>query len=136
FSNDSRTLSLSHTGNGNWSGTWVPTNVNAAVGIVATAFSAGSSALGGQTPILQGTVRSSTSPLARASSIYNSASFQQRDQVALGSWASLFGEGLADRETLAPGTPYGPQLGSTEVRLGDVPLPLLYVNPTQVNALI
>jgi uncharacterized protein (TIGR03437 family) len=56
--------------------------------------------------------------------------------VALGSWASLFGDGLADGEVLAGSAPYGPQLGSTQVRLGDVPLPLLYVNPTQVNALI
>ena len=136
LSNDSRTISLTHVGNGNWSGTWVPANADASVGVVATAFSTGNSPLGGQTPILQGTVRSTNSALARATGIYNSASFKAGDQVALGSWASLFGEGLADGEALATGTPFGAQLGSTQVRLGGMPLPLLYVNPTQVNALI
>jgi uncharacterized protein (TIGR03437 family) len=104
--------------------------------VVATAFSAGNSPLGGQTPILQGTVRTTTSALARPTAIFNSASFKAGDQVALGNWASLLGEDLADGELLAPGPPFGPLLLTTEVRLGDVPVPLNYVNQNQINVLI
>ena len=54
----------------------------------------------------------------------------------MGSWASLVGDGMADGEVLAPAPPFGPLLLTTEVRLGDVPVPLNYVNPNQVNVLI
>jgi uncharacterized protein (TIGR03437 family) len=136
FSNNPNSTALTHAGNGNWTGTWVPANVDASVGVVATAFSIGNSPLGGQTPILQGTIRNTASALPRADRIVDAASLKTGDQVAVGSWASLFGDSFADGEAQAPSAPYGPLLGITEVRLGDVPLPLLYVNSTQVNALI
>ncbi len=134
FSNASNFILLSHIGNGNWSGTWVPGNADAVVGIRATAYNEGG--LGGDTPILRGTVRSTTSALARPTGIFNSASFKAGDQVTIGNWASLVGEGMADGNLLAPATPFGPSLLTTSVRLGDVPMPVNYVDPSQVNVMI
>ena len=96
----------------------------------------GTPPLGGQTPDSAGNGTQHQYGARARHQHLQSASFKAGDQVALGSWASLFGDGLADGEILAASTPYGAQLGSTQVRLGDLPLPLLYVNPTQVNALI
>jgi uncharacterized protein (TIGR03437 family) len=136
FSNSSTGTVLTHEGNGNWTGTWVPGNADGPVGVVATAFSFGGTPLGGQTPILQGTIRSTSSALPRAEHIFDAASLTPGDQVALGSSALLSGEAFADGETQSPGAPYGSPLGVTEVRLGDVPLPLLDVNATQASVLI
>jgi uncharacterized protein (TIGR03437 family) len=136
FSDGSNGFALTNAGNGNWTGTWVPANTTGAIRIVATAFSFGSPPLGGQTPILSGTIRNANIPLAHADSIYDGASFKPGNQVSAGSSASLFGDGLADGQVIAPGPSFGPSLGATQVLLGDQPLPLLTVNATQVNALI
>jgi uncharacterized protein (TIGR03437 family) len=136
FSNNPSSIALVHTGNGNWTGTWVPGSPNASVGVIATAFSVGNTPLGGQTPILQGAIRTTAAALPRADHIVDAASLKAGDQVAIGSWATLFGDAFADGEAQATSAPYGSPLGVTEVRLGDVPLPLLYVNANQVNALI
>jgi uncharacterized protein (TIGR03437 family) len=135
-SNDSsKSISLVHAGNGNWNGTWVPPVTDSSVSLVVSAFSTGNSPIGGQTPLLGGTIRSSGSG-ARPNAIFNAASLKSGDQVSLGSWVSVFGDSLADGEAQFFDAPFGRQLLTTEVRLGDQPLPLYYVNPKQVNALI
>jgi uncharacterized protein (TIGR03437 family) len=136
FSDGSNGFALTNAGNGNWTGTWVPANSTGAIRIVATAFSFGSPPLGGQTPILAGTIRNANTPLAHADSIFDGASFKPGNQVSAGSSVALFGDGLADGQVIAPGPSFGPSLGSTQVLLGDQPLPLLTVNSTLVNALI
>jgi uncharacterized protein (TIGR03437 family) len=113
----------------------VPPVTDTSVSVVVTAFSTGNSPIGGQTPLLGGAIRSSGSG-ARARAIYNAASFKAGDQVSLGSWVSVFGDDLADGEALDEDPPFGRQLLTTEVRLGDQALPLYFVNRTQANALI
>ena len=131
----SKSIALSHAGNGNWTGTWVPPVTDTAVSLVVTAFSTGNAPIGGQTPLLGGSIRSSGAG-ARPNAIFNAASFKSGDQVAVASWVSVFGDGLADGQAQSSDAPYSRQLLTTEVRLGDQLLPLYFVNETQVNALI
>jgi uncharacterized protein (TIGR03437 family) len=56
--------------------------------------------------------------------------------VAPGSYVSIFGEGLADGVLAATQIPLPGNLNNTQLFLGNLPLPLSYVSPTQVNALI
>jgi uncharacterized protein (TIGR03437 family) len=55
--------------------------------------------------------------------------------VVPGGYVSIYGNRMADAALLG-GTPLQPSLGNTRLLLGGTPLPLLYVNPEQVNGLI
>jgi uncharacterized protein (TIGR03437 family) len=136
FNTGSNGFSLTNANNGNWTGTWTPPNSAGPIQIVAQAFSFGNPPLGGQTPILQGSIRTTLTPLARPDHITDNASRRPGNQIPLGSWASLFGDGMSDIEMVAPSTPYTSPLADTQVLLGGVPLPLEYVSDGQVNALI
>jgi uncharacterized protein (TIGR03437 family) len=79
-------------------------------------------------------------PAANAAAIpgavTNAASFNTQGVVAPGSYVSIFGQGLADGVLSATQTPLPANLNNTQLFLGNIPLPLSYVSPTQVNALI
>jgi uncharacterized protein (TIGR03437 family) len=75
-------------------------------------------------------------PSVPTGSVLNAASLTPSvDRVAPGSIISIFGDQLATGTVTASSSlPYS--LGSTAVRLGKTALPLLYVSPTQINALV
>jgi uncharacterized protein (TIGR03437 family) len=66
----------------------------------------------------------------------NAATLRDPGQIALASWVSIFGDRLADEQAVAQGGSYPRRLLETEVLLGEQPLPLYFVSPSQVNALI
>jgi len=139
FSAEDLALTLVPVGGGVWSWTWVPAQgAQRPVSLTATAVSVqGSTRLVGQSADLRGRVIPAGGPTAALpAGVFNSASFQQGDHVALASWVSLFGENLAESTAPSAGIPYTSELKGTEVRLGDLPLPLHYVSSRQINALI
>ena len=75
-------------------------------------------------------------PAVSAGGVLNAASFHLGAPLAPGSLISIFGQNLADTPAQAVALPLPTQLGTTSVTLGGRLLPLLYVGPGQINAMI
>ncbi len=78
-------------------------------------------------------VTSGSSPTFTATQVVNAASFASGAAVAPGSIISIFGTALGDLSA-APSVPLPTTLGGTCVLDNDVPLPLFFVSPGQINA--
>ena len=127
-------LSMVHTQNGRWSGTWVPRNGSpgSSVRIAFTAFlSQGTQFFGGQAQLSVGLTGGVGAPVSE--SVRNSASFLDTGILAPGALISLFGSGLASAPSSGT-VPLPIDLAGTEVTMGGQPLPLLYASDGQVNA--
>jgi uncharacterized protein (TIGR03437 family) len=64
----------------------------------------------------------------------NAASFAQGQQVAPGSLAAVFGSDLAAALTQADSVPLSTRLADVSVTFNNIPAPLLFASPGQVNA--
>ncbi|OGT77375.1 MAG: hypothetical protein A3I78_11150 [Gammaproteobacteria bacterium RIFCSPLOWO2_02_FULL_56_15] len=71
---------------------------------------------------------------APPNSVANGASFRANSGTAPGSIVSIFGTGLADGTQSAVGVPIATTLLGIQVSFNNVPAPLFYVSPTQINA--
>lgn len=132
-----RSIELVHRANGIWAGTWVPLTEGPRkvdLKLAALAFRIGRVLVPDNEVTRSGEVLPGTETIA--DTVLNSASFQQPREVALGSWVSIFGEGLADSTAINEATRFPLELGGTQVTLGGDALPLYYVSGTQINALI
>jgi uncharacterized protein (TIGR03437 family) len=92
--------------------------------------------IGGQTRLTGSVKTASSSSAALPNLIANSASYQASGLISPGSWVSIFGERMADGTGVASVVPFPNALNGTQVSLGDIALPVLYVSTGQVNALI
>jgi uncharacterized protein (TIGR03437 family) len=130
FSDGDPPIGLLSTGNGNWSGTWVPENI-------AGGFSARADAqqlpLTGSVQVSGGVSSNPAVPVVTAGGVVSSGDYSS--PPALGLLVSIFGSGLADSPISGP-LPLTTQLGSTQVVLGGEALPLLYASDSVVNVLI
>jgi len=70
-------------------------------------------------------------PSFNASGVVNGASFMP--QISAGGLITIFGSNLADNDS-APGVPLPTVLGGVCVTANELPIPLLYTSPTQINA--
>jgi uncharacterized protein (TIGR03437 family) len=68
--------------------------------------------------------------------LVNGASFAPMARPSPGEIVSVFGINLADGIEFAPTLPLTTQLQGTLIAFGGRPLPLLYTNPNQVNAIL
>jgi uncharacterized protein (TIGR03437 family) len=68
--------------------------------------------------------------------VRNSASYTTANEVAAGSFVSIFGAQFANAATSASSVPFPTQLGGVQATLGGTALPLYYASAGQVNALI
>ena len=138
FSSQDPPVSLADTGNGIWQGTWVPGAAGGQVSVNVSAQMGGltSTPLPGASQMQVQVLPAAASAAAVPGAIANAASFNNQGVVAPGSYVSIFGEGLADGIQNATQTPLPGNLNNTQLFLGNLPLPLSYVSPTQVNALI
>jgi minor extracellular serine protease Vpr len=83
---------------------------------------------------------STNAQVAQPSAVLNAASYPKANglspnNITPGSLAAIFGSQLADGQQSAP-TPFPSTLDNVTVQLGGQSLPLYYVSPGQVNALI
>ena len=86
---------------------------------------------------LSGTVHETVADAAGAViSVANAASNDRPGEIAAGAWVTLKGIGLADATTVADAVPYPKTLSGTQVLIQNRPLPLYFVSPGQINALI
>ena len=137
FDNGDPQLSLIHTGNGNWSGTWTPRTASQAmsgdaVSVVITAAGVrGAQVVRGRAQPAVSVQKSAGAPLTYGAA---SGASGAATAVAPGALISIYGQGLSDAsmESTAPNLPSG--LNGTQVLLGNRPLALRYVSDGQVNA--
>jgi len=66
----------------------------------------------------------------------NGASFNRGAALAPGTIVSIFGANLALSTASAPSLPLPISLAGTRVLVGETPIPLFYVSPAQINALL
>ena len=131
-------IPLKAAGRGLWAGTFTPAAVNPSLTISTTAFSiAGNgSSRSGQVDTRGSVAANDEARAALPLAIVNSASYLKPGIVTPGGWAAVFGDDLADAQQIAASAPFPNQLGATRIELGGQPLPLLFVDRGQVNALI
>jgi uncharacterized protein (TIGR03437 family) len=137
FSDGDSSIALVPQGNGVWSGTWTPAAAEAQVSvvIVPTVVIQGTKSIAGLAQ-LTGTVQPAASTEAPApAAVLNSASVSATAQISPGSWVTILGNRLANSTSIASGT-FPSTLAGTAVVIGSTALPLDYVSPTQVNALL
>jgi uncharacterized protein (TIGR03437 family) len=135
FSNGDPSISMVHTANGRWSGTWQPKGAQGnTVRVTLTAFLAlgNGKVLGGQVDLIVTLTGGAGGPVPL--SVLNGASFAQTGILAPGTLISLFGTGLASAPSTGSGSPLPTDLSGTQVSLGGQALPLLYASDGQVNA--
>jgi uncharacterized protein (TIGR03437 family) len=133
FSNGDRPVVLLPAGNGSWQGSWQPANPSNAVLSLAAVSG---QLVGIATRSVQIGSNGAALPDVPTGSVLNAASLTPFvDRVAPGSIISIFGTQLASQTTAAT-FPLPLTLATTQVQLGTTVLPLLYVSPSQINAII
>jgi len=139
FSNGDPSVGLTDTGGGTWQGTWVPTNSGNPVTVQVSAQNCGMNSMqmaGSQAPVQVPPPASGSAPAPMT--VLNAASFDISSEavVAPGSYVAIYGNSLADKTVGATHVPFESTLGTTQVMLGNLSLPLSYVSAVQVNGLI
>jgi uncharacterized protein (TIGR03437 family) len=137
FSNgDKLSPPLANQGNGVWTGTWTPQTPGSQVALSVVALEAQGLTFFNGLLQLTGTVQSAASSDAPAPAVaLNSANVSASAPISPGSWVTILGDRLANGTQAASGT-FPPALVGTSVMIGNTALPLDYVGPAQVNALL
>jgi uncharacterized protein (TIGR03437 family) len=130
-------LRLNYTGNGIWTGTWIPTSASASTTLTARALevSGGTTATGVATASVSVAAVGTSSPPAVAA-VLNAASYLLPGLVAPGAMVSIFGSNLADGQSSVFSVPFPNSLQGAQFTLRGLPLPLFYASNGQVNAII
>ena len=118
-------------GNGIWQGTWRPSSAGT-VQMQVTAFASGQngSVLAGQTTALTATVSTAATPIVSA---VEHAASALAVPITPGGLITIYGQNLADTAGLSNGVPLPDQLNGAQVFSGNLPLPIVYAGPTQLN---
>jgi uncharacterized protein (TIGR03437 family) len=132
FTDGEAPLSLNAVGGGYWEASWVPAVAASAVALQLIANSAA--------PIAQLNLNLASAPAA-IPGIYRGGVVSAADPlplapVARGGLIAIYGASLADTALRAVVTPLPASLGGVQVLLGGQPLPLLYVSPVQIDAIV
>lgn len=133
FSNGDPALGMSPLQDGTWTATWTPINpVTSSLVVTLTAQLL--------SPPIQGTTQVSGSapanplvPIVNSGGVVSTADYVA--SPAPGTLISVFGTELAGSTEQAK-LPLPNQLGTTQLAIGGVIVPLLFVNATQINALV
>ena len=136
FSSGDPAVTMQSAGNGQWSGTWFPHDL--AGGAVDVTISAASftPALSGSTTVTSIVSDNATAPVVNLAGVVSAAAPTTHLPVAPGGLISIFGSNLATAKTSASTLPLPQTLSDTQVLLGGKPMPLVYVSPQQINAVV
>lgn len=136
FSNGDPPVALQSLKDGRWSGTWPS---RAAVSIATTikveAVNPVQQIKGDQTLNVDIRARQDP-PVVEPGDVVSAAGFQPFIPLAPGGLISIYGDRLAEVTQSATSLPLPKQIASTQVVMGGVLLPLLFVSPNQINALV
>lgn len=139
FSNGDPAVNLTDVGGGLWEGTWIPTNFT---GSAFTVQVVGLEPAPGSSAVLSGSASAGVSLLGSSNTrlvgIVNAAigGHAIAGVAPLGGYVSIYGSLLSGTAASASSVPLPTVLGGTQVLLGGQALPLSYVGPRQINAVI
>ena len=136
FTSGESPLSLTRWPDGLWRGTWQPQAPQ--TGLVTLLLSAGSPSVSATAQaFVTGTVTGATLvPVVMSKAVVDGASAQAHaDTLTPWEIVTIYGTNLASQTVTAPGSPVI-QLGSVQVTASGTPLPLFFVSPTQINAVV
>jgi uncharacterized protein (TIGR03437 family) len=137
FSNGEQSLQLIPLLDGSWSNTWPAVNASLSTILTATAFSmTPPPPLQGTTTINGEVLQNPNPPVVSPGGVVSAASSTSGAPLAQGSLISIYGSQLADSAAIAAGLPLETNLNDVQVYIGATALPLLYVSPGQINAII
>jgi uncharacterized protein (TIGR03437 family) len=128
-------IPLIRQGSGLWTATWTPAMGSSGVTLLARV----NKSMGGATApsgmaTLSGAVQEAAADAVI--SVMNGARTDVAAENAAGAWVTIMGTGLADGSFAAATAPYPGTLSGTQVFMQNHPLPLSFVSPGQINALI
>ena len=133
FSDGEAALPLISQNDGTWSQTWSPSGAASSVTLTANAVNGG---LQGSVQI-GGTVQSNPGvPVLNVNGTVSAASYSPIAIPSPGELVSIFGSNLADGPEAATQLPLPTQMQNAFILLGSQTMPLLYVSPTQINAVV
>jgi uncharacterized protein (TIGR03437 family) len=133
FSSGDPTLSLTHVGNGRWTGTWTPRTAVDGVQVSATAQTA-NAGIFGKVTIAGGVAANPNVPVVNPGGVVGLAGF---DAVpAPGALVAILGTSLSDGSYQAAGLPLDTQLGPTQALLNGRTLPLVATTENQIAAVL
>jgi uncharacterized protein (TIGR03437 family) len=135
FGSGDSPVTMMPTGNGQWVGTWTPYAVAGGPATVALTAQA-SAGLQGSTSATGGTDANPGATIVNPGGIVNAAGLVAGAAVAPGEFISIFGTNLASTTVASNQYPYNASLGGTQVLLGGQALPLQFVSPGQINAIV
>ena len=118
---------------GLYSGTWVPEDPDPNVTLVITAIPTQGA------PVrldVQGTAYAETNAPPVIRSAVHAASQDSATPLAPGGWITIFGTGFANADAVASGDVLPTDLQGVHVLLDNSALPLYYVGPEQINAIL
>lgn len=131
-------IALTSLGNGHWTGSWLPRSLGGgAAGAAVVASEPGAAGLIEGSEAVTGTLAANASApsIAAPGGVTNAASGVP-GPVAPGEFIAIYGSNLAPSLSSSPGYPYATSLAGTQVILGGQALPLQFVSPGQINALV
>jgi len=132
FTNGDSSIPLIALGNGVWSNTWTPVRTSAGFSVRVDAQTPPS--LTGTVQVPVQVVVNPKVPVVAPGGVLSSGDYL--GSPAQGLLVSIFGSALADGSLGNASLPLPQQLGSTNVLVSGVVLPLLYVSENQVNVLV
>jgi len=132
----SQVINLTHVGSGVWEGTATPNSLQAAATVTFLALYSRGTFIQAGADKANGAIVAAQRPVVFSESLTDAASFQFGEPVGPGTLVSVFGADLSPAAAVPTALPLPTTLNGTEVRLNDVPIPLLFAGPGQVNAQI
>jgi uncharacterized protein (TIGR03437 family) len=136
FSNGDPALSMNPAGPGLWVATWVGQKPDEHVAITFTAISKDGKLSGSASLLGSLALNPLNPPLISDGGIVNGASFATGGTLAPGSFVSIFGTGLADRQLSAPSVPLPNTLAGASVEINGINAPVFFASDGQVNAIL
>lgn len=135
FSSGDPAIALASVGNGNWAGTWAPHNLKGAQVTVTVNAQITSPALAGSAQISGSLTPNAGIPVVNTAGVVSAANFSSVP-ISPGSFISIFGANLASGIKSSPSLPLKTSLNGTAALLGSELLPLQFVSPGQINAVV
>ena len=137
FSTGDPPLMLLSEGNGKWSGTWQPADIDAATTAVITVQAQSvEPPIGGSLEIVGLLTPNQTVPVIFPGGVVSAASFEPNAPLAPGAFASIFGKHLANSSSLASTLPLATTLAGAQVFIAGEFAPIDYASDGQLNILL
>ncbi len=134
FSNGDSGATMTAVGDGQWVGTWKPHGITG--GVVSIGISAQSTTGLAGSASAAGTLDANTIPVVTPGGIVSAANPVSGAPLSPGAFISIYGSNLATAQTSSGSYPFKTSLSGTRVLLGGMALPLQFVGPGLINALV